>query len=323
MNDIKRLLRNSNFIILNKGLVLLLGLDAAGFLAYLIDAENMFAKKEGIDNIDSIWFWQTNEQIEKFIGLKYDKTRRLSKVLMDWNIIETKRKGIPAKMHYKINVETLQRLVEFPIEKVKLSERDTVKNELKLTLQKYPKTSSGENPELQLGKTQNSSQEKPRTIYKEINKEINNKEKNNIKKDFEGLTNLPLIRGKNVNNPNNNKITPKQFDMFWKLYPKSAGKGTAKSTWEKLCHKSDRPTWAEIKNAITAQKQSERWQTEKYIKHAATWLNNYGWLDDATEMKAWDTTIAGKCSTTYTADEEDYWKTRKPLPGEVVMQKRS
>jgi len=83
------------------------------------------------------------------------------------------------------------------------------------------------------------------------------------------------------------KIKVSQFDLFWHIYPNKKAKGAAKKAWERLCGKADAPTWQTIQRALKAQKQSERWREgdPKYIKHPATWLNNYGWLDDPEDMK--------------------------------------
>lgn len=87
----------------------------------------------------------------------------------------------------------------------------------------------------------------------------------------------------------NKQITPSQFDKFWELYPrgKRVDKGKAKTAWEKLCRKKDRPNWKTIADAIIAQRKSERWQNSQYIPHPTTWLNQQRWLDDPAEMKSY------------------------------------
>ena len=89
--------------------------------------------------------------------------------------------------------------------------------------------------------------------------------------------------------PKNGYITPSQFEKFWNLYPKKAGKGAALSKWNTICGKppKDRPTWVEIKKAVFHQKKSDQWQNAKYIPHATTWLNQNRWLDDPEQMKSY------------------------------------
>jgi hypothetical protein len=79
-------------------------------------------------------------------------------------------------------------------------------------------------------------------------------------------------------------ITPSLFEEFWAAYPRKDGKGKAKTSWEKLCKKKERPTWKQVRVAIHAQKKSERWQ-DGYIPLPTTWLNQQRWLDDPAEMR--------------------------------------
>lgn len=84
------------------------------------------------------------------------------------------------------------------------------------------------------------------------------------------------------------KITPKLFDRFWRIYPKKTDKGKAFTKWNDICTqdswKNKRPTWEVVKRAILAQKKSERWQEREFIPLPTTWLNQCRWLDDPKEM---------------------------------------
>jgi len=100
----------------------------------------------------------------------------------------------------------------------------------------------------------------------------------------------------NINNKNKSKINKSiscgadkkirnnHFDLFWKLYPKKVNKGYALTTWNKLTTKKDAPTWKQIYIAIKEQKDSGQWQNPKFIPHPSSWLNNLGWLNDASQM---------------------------------------
>lgn len=95
---------------------------------------------------------------------------------------------------------------------------------------------------------------------------------------------------------NGGKITPSQFDQFWKDYPRHVDKGKAKTAWNKLCAKKgdDRPAWQTISEAIASQKLSERWSEPQFIPHPTTWLNQARWLDDPAEMRSWNNNGNGK-----------------------------
>ena len=94
-----------------------------------------------------------------------------------------------------------------------------------------------------------------------------------------------------IKTPPNGKITPSQFDKFWKHYPKKIDKGKALTKWKGICsktNKSEIPTLQIIIRAIREQKKSERWQDPKYIPHPTTWLNQSRWLDDPEQMQSFD-----------------------------------
>lgn len=117
------------------------------------------------------------------------------------------------------------------------------------------------------------------------NIKVNNTNKKNIDyiKDFfpkKENENIP-IQGRN--------ITPSMFEKFWKLYPRKVDKGKAKTKWDQLCRKTNRPTWTIIESAITAQIKTPRWQqNSSFIPHPTTWLNQQRWLDDPEEMQVYD-----------------------------------
>jgi hypothetical protein len=80
----------------------------------------------------------------------------------------------------------------------------------------------------------------------------------------------------------NKKITPDQFEEFWKLYPRKVGKPTAKQRWVALSKKpsKDQPDFDTIKKAIQEQSKSDQWQDPKYIPHPSTWINGERWEDE-------------------------------------------
>ncbi len=93
----------------------------------------------------------------------------------------------------------------------------------------------------------------------------------------------------------NKKIIKSMFDKFWECYPNKSQKGKALTMWNRICEKptSERPEWRVIRIALKEQKQSQRWQTPKFIPHASTWLNQSRWLDDASTMISYNTSPIG------------------------------
>ena len=65
-NSIKHLLMSSNYFVLNKKLVKILGIETAFFLTSLAEADEMLADKDG-------WFYQTVPQMQEVTGLSEHK----------------------------------------------------------------------------------------------------------------------------------------------------------------------------------------------------------------------------------------------------------
>ena len=95
----KHLLSSSAFIIFNKELARQVGLKEAILLADLISKEEYFIANGMTDG----WFFNTEANIEKDTTLTPYQQRKCLKTLKTRLVLETKRKGIPAKQYFKIN----------------------------------------------------------------------------------------------------------------------------------------------------------------------------------------------------------------------------
>ena len=95
----KHLLSSSAFLIVNKQLAKQVGLKGAVLLADLISKEEYFIANGMTDG----WFFNTEANIERDTTLTSYQQRKVLKTLKKYEIIETKRKGIPAKQYFKIN----------------------------------------------------------------------------------------------------------------------------------------------------------------------------------------------------------------------------
>ena len=103
----KHLLSSTAFLILNKSVSKQLGLKAAVLLADLISKEEYFIQNGMIDG----WFFNTEANIEQDTTLTPHQQRKALKTLKKWQIIETRRKGVPAKRYFKINEEQVIKLL--------------------------------------------------------------------------------------------------------------------------------------------------------------------------------------------------------------------
>tara|TARA_R110000787_G_scaffold109662_3_gene218227 strand:+ start:3148 stop:3768 length:621 start_codon:yes stop_codon:yes gene_type:complete len=95
----KHLLSSSAFLIVNKSLAKQIGLKETVLLADLISKEEYFIANGMTDG----WFFNTEANIEADTTLTPFMQRKCLKALRKYGIIETKRKGIPAKQFFKIN----------------------------------------------------------------------------------------------------------------------------------------------------------------------------------------------------------------------------
>ena len=103
----KNLLSSSAFLIVNKKLARTIGLKETILLADLISKEEYFIETS---QINKGWFFNTENNIERDTTLTRYQQRKCLKTLVKYKIIEVKRKGIPAKLYFKINE---QQVVQF------------------------------------------------------------------------------------------------------------------------------------------------------------------------------------------------------------------
>ena len=103
----KQLLSSTAFIVLNKELAKQVGLKEAVLLADLISKEEYFISKGMTDG----WFFNTEANIEADTTLNSYHQRKCLKTLKKFKIIETKRKGIPAKQYFKINEQQVLQIL--------------------------------------------------------------------------------------------------------------------------------------------------------------------------------------------------------------------
>ena len=97
----KALLSSTAFLVVNKTLAQNIGLKETILLADLISKEEYF-----IDNgMTDGWFFNTEANIQKDTTLTPYQQRKALKTLKKYEIIQTMRKGVPAKQYFKINEE--------------------------------------------------------------------------------------------------------------------------------------------------------------------------------------------------------------------------
>tara|TARA_R110000823_G_scaffold32983_8_gene92609 strand:+ start:558 stop:1178 length:621 start_codon:yes stop_codon:yes gene_type:complete len=103
----KHLLSSTAFIVLNKDLARKVGLKSAVLLADLISKEEYFIA----NGMTEGWFFNTEANIEQDTTLTPFQQRKCLKTLENHLLVDTKRKGIPAKRYFKINQEQVMKFL--------------------------------------------------------------------------------------------------------------------------------------------------------------------------------------------------------------------
>tara|TARA_R110000796_G_scaffold168521_1_gene285429 strand:- start:105 stop:725 length:621 start_codon:yes stop_codon:yes gene_type:complete len=103
----KHLLSSTAFIVLNKDLARKVGLKSAVLLADLISKEEYFIA----NGMTEGWFFNTEANIEQDTTLTPFQQRKCLKTLEMHLLVDTKRKGIPAKRYFKINQEQVMKFL--------------------------------------------------------------------------------------------------------------------------------------------------------------------------------------------------------------------
>ena len=155
------LLSSSKYIIVNKDLIKMLGLNEAVILGELCSEYTYWESTNQLD--DNGYFYSTRENIESNTGINAHFQRIAMKNLEDKGILISKKMGIPCKKYYKINEDAVIKVLQ----EAKIITKSPVVHEVN-DKAKTEETPSAENNKLQEGQDINTN-----------NNNINNKINNN------------------------------------------------------------------------------------------------------------------------------------------------
>lgn len=107
--EILSLISNNGFIVLNKGLIKILGINATIMLGELASEYEYWKEREELEND---YFYSTIENVENNTSLtKYQQSQAINK-LLELDLIDVKIKGIPAKRYIKINEQQVVKILD-------------------------------------------------------------------------------------------------------------------------------------------------------------------------------------------------------------------
>lgn len=105
---VKAYLAQDAYLVVNKAFVQKLGLIETTLLSLLLDRHTFFSQQ---NQTDSGWFYCTNEYLQTTLNLGRKFVDNALKVLETAQLIETKRKGLPAKKYFHLSFDNIKDLM--------------------------------------------------------------------------------------------------------------------------------------------------------------------------------------------------------------------
>lgn len=288
----------SSFVILNKAVIKALGMHEAVALGFLIDKWACFQHAD---------FYYTIQDLSNDTDLSERECRNIMRKLMDKGIlIKRAFEGIPPKQYYNINQNAIIDILKNSMPK---KEKTTLENPTKdLTLaDSNPFRNDTFNP-CKNDRVNTCKSDMDIYINNKVsnNKDINNTEKEKIKKEKELPDSLfASFCFEKENTDSDFKAKEKQddlesleneFNQIWELYPKKQDKQAALNSYlkarkgskialnskgnTKVAPQSFETILKGVRNYLRANRGVEI----KFIKHLSTFLNQEAYLDFQSEV---------------------------------------
>ena len=121
----KSILASTPFLIVNKSLLVAFGIDANVVLSHLYQQQNYF-KEQG--QLVNGMFFCTTENISCVTTLSYYQIKQAIATLVKWGIIKVERKGVPAKLYFKINESQILKILKSSNEKSLIQDCENFNN---------------------------------------------------------------------------------------------------------------------------------------------------------------------------------------------------
>jgi hypothetical protein len=118
------------------------------------------------------WFWKTRDEIEEETALGRWEQETARKVLKKYGVLEEKLKGVPARMHFRVNIQRLAELLS-TIPEPSPTERQMPASEMDDHQVGIPPTSWMDSHQLDSGKASNKKDGLPPTITESTTENTN------------------------------------------------------------------------------------------------------------------------------------------------------
>lgn len=274
-NLISNVLGINSFVILNKAVIKALGMHEAVALGFLIDKWAYFQHAD---------FYYTIQDLSNDTDLSERECRNIMRKLIDKGIlIKRAFEGIPPKQYYNINQNAIIDILKNP-----MPTKENPTKVLTLTDSNHFKSDT-------LNPCKNDRVNTCKNVSDiyinnklSNNKDINNTEKEKIKKEKDCVSLFENTESPLNENPSDYKI---EFEKIWNLYPKKQDKQAALNSYikarkgskialnskgnTKVAPQSFETILQGVRNYLRANRGVEI----KFIKHLSTFLNQATYLD--------------------------------------------
>tara|TARA_R100001594_G_scaffold42059_3_gene74123 strand:- start:132 stop:923 length:792 start_codon:yes stop_codon:yes gene_type:complete len=123
----KSILASTPFLIINKVLLTALGVEASVVLSHLHQQQIYFKEK---NQLKDGMFFCTTKNISCTSTLSYHQINKSIATLVKWEIVKVVRKGVPAKLHFKINESQILKILNTSNEKNSILDCENFYNKL-------------------------------------------------------------------------------------------------------------------------------------------------------------------------------------------------
>jgi hypothetical protein len=123
----KSILASTPFLIVNKVFLTSLGIEASVVLSHLYQQQNYFKEK---NQLKDGMFFCTIKNLSCHTTLSYHQISKVIATLVKWEIVKVVRKGIPAKLHFKINESQILKILKTSNEKNTILECENFYNKI-------------------------------------------------------------------------------------------------------------------------------------------------------------------------------------------------
>jgi len=100
---LREILRHGNYITINKLLIKRLGIECAYFFSHLIEMHSYFEQKNELDKDNGFYCIQGDT-----VDISRYQQRKYIKILEEYNLLDIKLKGLPAKNYYYLNWDNIE-----------------------------------------------------------------------------------------------------------------------------------------------------------------------------------------------------------------------